>query len=194
MRNFIQLFTALCFVLSSTMISAQSNSKFSLSAGIGALPTFIGDNATVNTPPINARITYQMTPAFSLSGYVGYSSSTSSSPYIISDGKQSLVSNKQTLMGLRGELKKNISKKFDVYGGALFGYNKNDIREFDKASGETVIRDNNTPTPYNPDRKNGEFLYSGFVGTTFHLQKGIGLFAEVGYGVSLLNTGITIKI
>ena len=194
MKNSIKFITALCMLLTSTVLLAQSTGKLSLSAGIGVLPTFIADDATVNTPPINARLTYQMTPAFSLSGFVGYASSTSNSPFIISDGQQALVSNKQTLFGLRGELKKSITEKFEVYGGAMLGYNHSNIREFDKATGASIIRDPEAPTPFDPDRPNGELLYSGFVGTTYYVHKGIGLFAEVGYGVSLLNAGITIKI
>ncbi|MEO1263396.1 MAG: outer membrane beta-barrel protein [Bacteroidota bacterium] len=194
MKNSISFITALCLFLGSVSLFSQSASKLSFSAGIGVLPTFIADDAEVNTPPLNARLTYQMTPAFSLSAFAGYSSSTSTTPAIISDGQQILVSNKQTLLGLRGELKKSISEKFEIYGGAMLGYNHSNIREFDKFSGETVVRDPEAPTPFDPNRPDGELLYSGFVGTTYFVHNKIGVFGEIGYGVSLLNAGITIKI
>ena len=186
----------LCILFASSALLAQTPTfgKFSFSAGVGLVPTFLADNASVNTLPVNARITYQVNPSFNLSGFFGYSSSTSSSAFIISDGQQSLVSNKMTMYGLRGELKKNLSKKFEVYGGALLGFNQSDIREFDQFTGETINRDPEGPSPFNPNRSNTEWMYAGFVGSTFYLHKNIGLFAEVGYGISLLNTGVTVRL
>ena len=177
-------------------IIAQSsiNNRLSISGGVGLVPTFVGENATVNTPPVSVRIAYRVSPAFQLSGYAGYSSSTSSSPFLISDGIQSLISNKQTMLGLRGELRKDLNDKVDVYGGALFGYKHTEIREFNKNSNETIIREPGAPTPFNPNQPNEKFLYAGFVGATYFFTKNIGLFAEAGYGISLLNTGITVKI
>lgn len=196
MLRSIQIFTLFAFLFSATLTQAQSTQigKLSFSAGIGIVPSYIADDAVVNTPPVNARLTYQFTQNFSLSGFVGYSSATTNSPYIISDGQQTLLSNKQTLVGLRGEMRKEISQKFDVYGGGMVGFNHSNLREFDKNTGETISREVDGPTPFDPNASNNNFLYSGFVGSTFYFTKDIGVFAEVGYGVSLLNTGVTIRI
>ncbi len=192
----IKSLVTLSLLLGSFSLFSQSpaTGKLSLSAGIGVVPTFLADNATVNTPPVSVRLAYRVTPAFQLSGYAGYSSSTSNSPFIISDGVQSLISNKQTMLGLRGELRKDLNKKVDVYGGALFGYSHTSIREFDKNTNETIIREPNTPTHIDPNRPDDRFLYAGFVGATYYFTKNVGLFTEAGYGISLLNTGFTIKI
>ncbi len=195
MTKSIKSLITFCLLLGTLYVSAQTtNSRFSISAGIGALPTHLNDDATVNTPPVSVIVAYKASPIFQLSGYAGYSSSTSNSPFIVSDGQSSLISNKQLLVGLRGELRKEIGKKFDVYGGALIGYNHTTTREFDKYTNETIVREVDGPTPFNPNQPNGRLLYSGFVGTTYYFAKRIGVFAEAGYGISLLNTGFTIKL
>jgi hypothetical protein len=194
MTKSTQLFLSFCILFLSTYSFGQNHSKFSFSAGIGTLPTFFADDATVNTPPVNARLTYHASPNFSLSAYAGYSSATTNSPRVVSDGQLSLLENKQTVAGLRGEMKKMVGKKFKVYGGALLGYSFADKREFDKVTGETIERKIDGPTPYDPNASNKTFLYSGFVGTTYYFTKGIGVFAEIGYGISLLNTGVTLNI
>ena len=196
MTKSIKSIAVFCSIFVATALSAQNSTlgKFSLSAGIGVLPTFLADNATVNTPPVFIRMTYQVTPSFNLGGYLGHSSSTSTSPFLISDGQQSLISNKMAMIGLRGEVKKRISNKFDIYGGALIGVNQSNKKEFDKFTGETIKRDQEEPTPYNPNASNIKFMYSGFVGTTFYLHKNFGCFAEVGYGITLFNTGITVRL
>ena len=105
-----------------------------------------------------------------------------------------MVENKQYLFGLRGELRKEISGKFEMYGGGLLGYNHTSIREYDALSKQTISRDADGPTPFDPNQSNGKFLYSGFVGSTYYLHPSVGVFAEVGYGISLLNTGLTIRL
>ncbi|MEZ4953496.1 MAG: outer membrane beta-barrel protein [Saprospiraceae bacterium] len=195
MTKSIKSLVVFCLLLGAFSLSAQTtNGKLSFSAGIGVLPTFLNDDVSVNTPPVSIRLAYQASPIFQLSGYAGYTASTSNSPFIISDGQSSLISNKQLLVGLRGELRKEVGKKFDVYGGGMLGFLHSSTREFDKNTNETIVREIDGPTPYDPNQPKGRFNYSGFVGTTYYFTKGVGIFAEAGYGVSLLNTGVTIKL
>ena len=188
--------TTFMAILAIATLNAQNlvPGKLSFSAGIGMVPTFFADGANVNTPPVNIRIGYQVSPAFSLSGYAGYASSTSTSPFVISDGQISLIDNQQYLLGLRGEFRKVFTDKVEVYGGGMFGYNHTSTREFDSVTNEPITRSANDPSPYAPDGPNGKFLYSGFVGSTYYFNKTVGVFAELGYGISLLNTGVTIRI
>jgi hypothetical protein len=37
-------------------------------------------------------------------------------------------------------------------------------------------------------------MYSAFVGGTFYMLDQVGVFAEVGYGVSLLNAGLAFRL
>lgn len=195
MTNSIKSLLTTVLLSATVMLSAQTTTgKFSVSAGLGVLPTFLNDDATVNTPPLSVRIAYQATPMVQLSGYAGYASSTTNSPLIISDGQSSLVSSKLMMLGLRGELRKEVSEKFDVYGGGMLGYQHHAREEFDKHTNEPIVRETAGPTPYNPNQPKGQILYSGFVGTTYYFTKGVGVFAEAGYGISLLNTGFTVRL
>jgi hypothetical protein len=168
--------------------------KFNFSAGIGLVPTFVSDATNVNMPPVSLRIGYQVARNFNISAFGGYSSYELASPYLISDGKLATLSNQQFLAGLRGEVRRDFSEKFDVYGGGMLGYSHASTREFNPQTGEKIVRPAKTPTPYDPNGPENGLLYAGFIGSTFYLKQGIGFFAEIGYGVSLVNTGITVRL
>ncbi len=196
MRNSIFSLIIGSLIFTSINLSAQtpSNGKFNISAGIGLVPTFVGDATNLNVPPLSLRIGYQVAPSINLSAFGGFSSYTLASPYLISDGKAATLSNKQYLAGVRGEVRKDFSGKFDIYGGGMLGYTHASTREFDPATNETVVRPPKTPSPYNPNGPDNGLLYAGFIGSTYYLHPGIGAFAELGYGVSLFNVGLTVRM
>lgn len=193
----IKKFFNLAFFLTlafATTVQAQNNAKFSFSAGIGLVPTFVADDANVNTPPLTFRAGYQVTPSFNLSAFAGFSNSTSSTPYLVTDGQLAQMNNKQLLTGLRAEIRKDFDGKFDVYGGGIIGLNRTETTEYDYNTGDVIVRNPDAPTPFDPNAPKSQFLYSGFIGGTYYFAKNVGLFAEVGYGVSLLSTGITVRL
>lgn len=173
---------------------AQNHAKFNFSAGLGLVPTFVADNADVNTPPISFRAGYQFTPTFSLSAFAGYSNSTSATPYLVTDGQLAVRNNKQFLTGLRAEFRRDFEGKFDVYGGGMLGVNRTNTTETNYQTGTSIVREPGAPTPFDPNAPKSQLLYSGFVGGTYYVAKNMGVFAEVGYGVSLLNAGFTVRI
>jgi len=183
-------FTIVLCLLSLATLNAQT-SRINLSAGVGFEPTTKMDGATVNTLPMMFKLGYQVTPMFSLNAIGGHYS-TSSKPTIANDGIELTSTTQQTFVGLRGELKKGLGERFEVYGGASMGYVSKKITE-KTANGAVFLRNPEAPTKTDPNAPKGEMLYAGFVGTNFFVTKHIGLFAEVGYGVSLLNAGITAK-
>lgn len=184
-------FTIVLICLSVATVFSQSNSKINISAGVGFEPTTYMDDASVNTLPMNVKVSYQLTPMFSLGAFGGFSSTTSK-PTIINDGLAIQTTSKKTFLGLRGELKKGLGEMFEVYGGAAVGYMSNDLAE-NTTTGRAYLRDPNAPTTVDPNQGKGSLLYTGFVGTNFYPTKHIGLFAELGYGVSLLNGGVTFR-
>ena len=169
----------------------SQTAKINISAGIGFEPTAMMDKASVNTLPMTLKIGYQLSPMFSLSAFGGYSSTTSTPSYV-SDGLAVRTTNQQTFLGLRGELKKEFTERFEMYGGVALGYVNKNITE-QTSTGRTYIRVEGEPTPTNPNAANGGLLYAGFIGSTFYIQKHVGLFAELGYGVSMLNGGVTLR-
>ncbi|WP_353138417.1 hypothetical protein [Pseudopedobacter sp.] len=70
--------------------------------------------------------------------------------------------------------------KLDVYGGAMLGYN---IVKYSSDGDDMVIADN---------YGSGMGL-SVFLGGRWFFSDNIGAYAELGYGVSVLNAGVTVK-
>ncbi|MBK8567975.1 MAG: outer membrane beta-barrel protein [Saprospiraceae bacterium] len=188
MKN-IQFTIAICLISMATL-QAQSG-KFNISAGVGFEPTTKMDGATINSMPVMLKVGYQISPLFSINA-VGGHVSTSSKPTIANDGIEVNKTTEQTFLGLRGELKKGLGERFEVYGGAAVGYINKKVTE-KTATGALFIKNPEAPTKTNHNAPQGEMMYSGFVGTNFYPTKHVGLFAEIGYGVSLFNAGVTLK-
>ena len=188
MKNIQFIIAILCLSLA----TAHSQSgKLNLSAGIGFEPTTLMDDASVNTMPLTFKLGYQISPMFSLNAIGGYSATTAK-PRFINDGLAIQSTNQQTFLGLRGELKKGLGERFEVYGGASLGYMRQNITE-KTTSGRDYLQVAGAPSSNDPNAPNGRLMYAGFVGSTFFVQKHVGLYAELGYGVSLLNGGITLR-
>ncbi|MBI1227394.1 MAG: outer membrane beta-barrel protein [Bacteroidetes bacterium] len=188
MKNIHFIIAAFCL----TLATAHSQSgKINISAGLGFEPTTLMDKAEVNTLPMTFKLGYQISPMFSLNAIAGYSSTTSQ-PAVINDGLALKTTNKQSFIGLRGELKKGLGERFEVYGGGSIGYLNKNVSE-KTTTGRDYIQVKGAPSPKNPDAANGSLFYAGFVGTTFFPIKHVGVFAELGYGVSLLNGGVTVR-
>ncbi len=189
MKNILFIIAFCCLSLATAY---SQSGKLNLSAGIGFEPTTQMDNATTNKLPMSFKVGYQVSPMFSLNAFGAYSSITSQ-PIPINDGMAIRTTTNQTFLGLRGELKKGLGERFEVYGGGTLGYVFQDIGEM-TAAGSKFSRVSGEPTPNDPNASKGQMLYAGFVGSTFFVQRHIGVFAELGYGVSLLNVGVTVRI
>jgi hypothetical protein len=149
------------------------------------------DKAETNGIPVTFKAGYQISPLFSLNAFGGHSSATSS-PTIVNDGLALTTTTKQTFVGLRGELKKGLGERFEVYGGAALGYVHQNIEE-KTSTGDVFVRNPDAPSPNNPNASAGRMLYAGFVGTNFYLLKNLGIYSEIGAGVTLLNFGLTAR-
>jgi hypothetical protein len=198
MKNQIAINLVIIFLLSTATLSAQSQkspySKVNISVGTGLTTSAILGDATNAMLPLNARIGYNFSPNFGLSGFAGYAV-LDSKPYIESDGKSIYTQNKQLVTGLRAEMKKSLTKFFELYGGGMLGYSSSKVTEFDLSNGNEFNRPVNGPTPFNPNAPAGTFLYSGFVGAQYFLGNNLGAFMEVGLGgATILNFGLTARL
>lgn len=188
MKNIHFIIAFFCLVLAT---AHSQTGKVNISAGIGFEPTTLMDKASVNTVPMTFKVGYQFSPVFSLGAFGGYSSTTSE-PRLVNDGLAVKTTTTQSFIGLRGELKKGLGERFEVYGGGALGIVQKDINE-KTSTGRTYLRVDGEPTPTNPNAGKNTAFYAGFVGTTFFPIKHVGLFAELGYGVSLLSGGVTVR-
>ena len=193
-KQIVILGFALLSTLTLTAQNKTSNySKFNLAIGAGLVPTFVAGGATASLPPLTFKAGFQVSRNFGLSGFIGYAKADSK-PNLVSDGKLVYTNNTQIVAALRGEWKKPVSEKIDIYGGGMFGLSHSRIREFDLANGQEFVRQPNAPTPFDPNAAEGKFFYSGFVGGQYFFRKNLGIFLEAGFGVSLLNTGFSVRL
>ncbi|TJZ62894.1 hypothetical protein FAZ15_00885 [Sphingobacterium olei] len=76
---------------------------------------------------------------------------------------------------------KTNSEKFDPYGGLILGYNIASVK-WDGATDEPI------------SSSAGGFLVGGYIGSKYWLSNKLGAFAEIGYGASILNLGLTLRL
>ncbi len=193
MSRFFVLFGLI--LISIATVNAQSSSKLQLSAGVGVVPTFFKDQVTTNVPPISLTLGYKVAEKFSLSAFASYSSTTSAT-IKYNDGSTNVFTNDMLMIGIRPAVHFVNLDKWDVYGGFSLAYNVPMVNVDNTPSDEPLYGDDkpNTPTPSFYREAENNFTYSGFVGASYLVKKNFGIFGEVGYGISLLNVGVTYKL
>jgi hypothetical protein len=158
-----------CF---STQAQTYEEGDNLLNVGFGLGATF-GTGKT-SIPPVSASFEHGFTDKISAGALVGFAGSkevvgayTFKYSYII--------------IGARGSYHFYNTDKIDAYGGALLGYNIGNSKVEGPAGG--LI----SPS------KVGGVVFGAHVGARYYFNDQIGAFAEVGYGVALLNLGLAVK-
>ncbi|MDR0371057.1 MAG: hypothetical protein LBH80_04300 [Prevotellaceae bacterium] len=83
------------------------------------------------------------------------------------------------ILGARGAFHYQFVDKLDTYAGLILGYN------ITSSSGSGIGVNNNSLSG---------FAYSTFVGARYYFTESIAAFAEIGYGISILQLGVAIKL
>ncbi len=170
--------TTLTLLFAITIFNESQAQKFQqgqmdLNLGVGLAPTFgTGDVGL----PLSLSLDYGLNDQISLGGYLGYAGSSDEVPFL---GK---ISYNYIIVGARGAYHFELTEKLDTYAGVLLGYNI-----------ASVKIENEIPGAPEPDAAGG-FAYSLFAGARYHFSEKIGVFGEVGYGISILNLGLTVKL
>ena len=160
-------------------------------AGVGLVPTNMVDGASYNVLPVSARLGFRVSPNFSLSAFAAYSASEKLN-VVRPDESIDNISNKEVSVGLRGALHAIRAERFDVYGGLMLGYHMPNT----EITNVSDPKDTN-PTGLKPSfsrEATNQMIYSGFVGAAYFPGRNVGVFGEIGYGMSLFNTGIQWKL
>ena len=176
------LFFTLLLLLSNNTFSQSdffespnfSEGQIDVNIGIGLIPTFYSGNRGLL--PLNISGEYGITDDISVGGYIGFSTSRSS---VINKND---VRYTYTIIGVRGSYHVDLDENLDAYLGLTLGYNRVGVR----------YDDDFLFPGYNPTRSSG--IYSGFIGSRYHFNENMGVFAEVGYGISWLTFGFTTKL
>ncbi len=170
-----------CFLLAFGLSTAHAQfekGQIDVNLGVGLLPTYLGSGFTSTLPPIGLSVDYGVTDNISIGGFASYSAAK----YDFSGfGSNSEWKYTYVIVGARGAYHFEMSnEKFDPYAGALLGYNVASV----------TTEDDNIDTS---SVSAGGFAYSVFLGARYRFTEKIGVFAELGYGISVLQLGLNVK-
>jgi hypothetical protein len=155
--------------------SAFQKGDMAVQAGIGLISFGMYGDTVV--PPISASFDWAMPIKdlpFSFGAFLGYASSEYKFYYTWTYS--------YLMLGARAAYHVDFGvKNLDTYAGVLLGYN-------------IVSFDSDVPSGYNYYTEGASyFLYGGFVGGRYFFTKNFAAFAEFGYGIALINVGVTFK-
>lgn len=171
------LFAAIT-VITFQMSNAQVEEGDSMiNIGVGLSPTFYsGDGFEAGLPPIEASYEYMLKEKISVGGFAGFSTAE-----FRATGFDFGYDYTYILVGVLGNYHFTNSDKFNAYAGIKLGYTNVSVKEVGTA-GNGFVADGSG------------ILYGGQLGARYWVSESIGINAELGYGISLLRTGITFKL
>lgn len=185
MKKFLMLLSVVLFAASQLMAQDPSFQKgdnvINLGIGLGS-PIYHGAGYKMAVPPISAS--YEMgivdgilkKAAVGVGAYLGYASykweyDNDNWGYKYSD----------FIIGARGAFHYPFLDKLDTYAGLVIGWRISSTSEFG-----TVI-----PDLYST--KGGGFYTAEFIGARYYFVNNFAAFAEIGYGISWFNLGVSFK-
>lgn len=184
--NYLKLI-ALTIAISILITHSQAQTRkgdLIFNLGIGVLPTYFMDANKTITLPVQAGIDYKFSDVFSVGLFTGYSA-YNSLPVENPDGSVYTTANKSKLNGLKLGFNSTNLNKWEFYGGFQLAYSMPDIKY-------TMIIPGEQRFPRPKVRKG--LVYSGYLGATGFVTKRIGIFGEIGCGISLVNLGVKTKL
>ena len=154
-----------------------SKGQIDVNAGIGLLRTFYSGHSTL-VPPVSVSVEYGITDKISVGGFIGYTSTKDRIWYDANDYARYSF----TIIGVRGSYHLNLWDKMDTYGGVMLGYNI-----------ASAKYDSNYAWLDNYAVASSSLALSAYVGGRYMFTDSIGAFAELGYGISVLNLGVNMR-
>lgn len=188
----MQKLTALMIALITCLMSVGQSPNFQrgqidVNVGVGfGTPLFAitGYDIKTLTPPISLVGDYGVSDDISVGLYLAKASSAVQGTLInFSTGsfryaRQSTLSH--TIIGGRVLYHFELHPKFDTYAGGMLGFNAFSEKAEDRVE---LIGDTNV----------SGFSYTILAGGRYHFAKNLGAFVELGYGVTIVNLGLTLK-
>ena len=151
--------------------------QIDVNAGIGLLRTFYSGHRSA-VPPVSVSVEYGITDKISVGGFFGYTSTKDRLWYDANDYARYSF----TIVGVRGSYHLNLWDRMDTYAGLMLGYNI-----------ASVKYDTDNPYLDNYAAASSGLALSAYVGGRYMLTEKIGAFAELGYGISVLNLGVNVR-
>jgi len=184
--------------------NAQSfkNGQLDLNLGIGLGNTFIGSGYTTSVPALSLAVDYGVTDAISIGGYIGYTKAKweySGTGFCNSgNGVGNFIYTytdtyewTYTIIGARGAYHFTslvANDHLDLYAGLMLGDN---IASSSVTSVTTPFCDKHDVVFLG--QTYGGVILSGFIGARYRFNDHLGIFGELGYGITFLNIGVHCK-
>lgn len=158
--------------------------------GLGMVPTYAADATATIVPPLSTQVDVFLSPNFSLGTYLAYTKVSGENIYPNAGITEAFV-NETWMVGVRTSFHSNDLNDWRVYGGFVVGTSLPSIEKTVELLPGELQRDDELPSFSRPG-ENG-FLFSGFVGTRRYLNDNWSAFGELGFGISLVNLGVSYK-
>lgn len=173
--------------LSPQIVEAQARTlpRWEARLGLGLLPTFVKDHVKSIKPPMSLELRYR--PIENLSFGLLHGQSISRGLIEHHTGEEQLATNRFQMTALRIAAHSNPWEKWEVYGGLVLGYSRNDVEytETEQSKSEESFMSV-------PPTRNG-FTYTAFIGTGMKVGKRLSVFGELGFGLSIATAGVSYR-
>lgn len=158
------------------------------SAGIGLVSTFAADAPTTIVPPLSGSLEYFVSPNFSLGVYAAYTEVTGERIYQ-NAGIIESFNNKTWMAAVRTGFHSNNLDNWRVYGGLMIGTSLPTVEKEVRSIPGEIFSDDDAPSFSRPAQNS--FLFSGYVGARRYIRSDLSAYGEVGFGISLVNLGLS---
>lgn len=184
--TFIILFTVGAFIsLNAQNIFSKGDKAINIGIGLGSY--YGGDGYKSSIPPISASFEQGIVDglldgkaSIGVGGYLAYTANKWENTH-----SNYTYGYKYTyfILGARGAFHYQFVDKLDTYTGLMLGYNVVNSKYYGDSTGSIL----------DPTGASG-IGYSAFLGARYHFTEKLTAFAEIGYGISALELGISFRL
>ena len=183
MKNLLMFFLVVSFSLSQLLAQestfASGHKVLNLGLGLGST-MYTGSYYKMGIPPLSASLEVGIKDnvlekgSIGVGGYLGFSSYK----WEYSDWGWKYSN---FIIGARGNFHYPLVDKLDTYTGLLLGYNISTSKEFGSAI-----------PGFDYTASSGGIAYAWFVGARYYFKDTFAIMAELGYGITYLNLGVSL--
>ncbi len=197
LKTITVLACAFCMTIGQSNAQAFKEGQNALQLGIGfpnllAVSTSaysgLSNFSSSTTPPIHLGFERAVTDNISAGLYLGYTAqkfSYAEPSFFGSTSYNWTESNSWIIVGARGNYHFATGEKLDPYVGVILGYN---------IVSSKVTSDDPLMSSMTVSGATSQMLFGGQIGMNYYFSDSFGAHVEVGYGVALVNLGITLKM
>lgn len=162
-----------------------SKGQIRVNGGLGLISFIKIAGGTTTFPPLTVSAEYAVSEDMTIGAIAGYTSTEQTYSYS-SIGSRVNYTASHTIIGARANYYFDVDPKFEVYSGVMLGYNT--------VKAKLVSNSSYGFDEYNFGDGAGGILYGFQAGGRYRFSSFASAFAELGYGISVLNLGLTLHL